>query len=801
VPEALTRRVEIALDQFGRYLRDEIEPAGAADALATLMAQPPDVAMQQVASWSLQRSSERAISAADLLLDALKKVFVTGEMGLLDREAVASFLDRATTIALRMCPVEERTLLRTNLAAMRTAREIVPRDTRSSARLPTISGSIPIVPDDDAQTARRFSLIYDRLTRQMESGGGDASTIDPQALSQLVTMTASRSNTGQQFNEYLEQLRPLIGGKEGNVFVILGGGMPSWEIPNAPQGTWKPPAQVSAMEKIIDLAESPAVALQRFRELVMAAVGKFNEGSLAAAVWMFDVAQDSITEKKLTAGDVDRIRAEAADTVSSVQLRKYAETKRRGAALKLVLDFFPTFRLDMLFKQLRGEPRAERRRTLLGIIEAHGNPGRTSALGELQYEMRRPDGDTYYLRNLVFLLHRIPREAEDAGEEFELLSELTARGQNIYVIKEAATALAQIRTEASAQLLTMRLAEFEAILLRSDASQYPIAEMQKLVDRITQSLARIGTPGALLTIARHGMKANPLLGDTRARLASLAQHDLSFDEATVTVLLKALRDEIPGRLFGRLLPKKQDSTVRLIEALSGTHTDDVEDLFRDIADRFPDQDVGKAAAQLLGANAPTKAATASSRNEPPAATLTGELEFFGLPSILQSLAEMRATGMLTLSTKEGRAVSKLVFAEGKFINAQTAHVRGTDAVYEALERPISGRFAFVPHPPEKMQTQLEPLEIMPILLEGVRRHDELQAILAMIPDEMKLAKGDAKPSPHQEEKDPGLMREVWMKASVGTPVIECERQISADSYRVRRLIGHWLEQGALVGSA
>jgi len=552
------------------------------------------------------------------------------------------------------------------------------------------------------------------------------------------------------------------------------------------------------MEKIIDFADDPATSLQRFRELVTAAVGKFNEGSLAAAVWMFDVANDCIVEKKLDPAEVEKIRVEAADTIASPQLRKYAETKRRGAALKLVLDFFPTFRLDVLLRSLRGEPRAERRRTLLGILEAHGVAGREAALADLEVEMRRSDVDTYYLRNLVFLLHRIPRESEETlPREFALLSELTARGQNIYVIKEAVTALAQIRTDACAQLLTMRLAEFETILLRSDASQYPIAEMQKLLDRITQSLGRIGTPAALLTVGRHGMKANPLLGDTRARLAALSPHDLSFDEATVSLLLKTLRDEIPGRLFGRLIAKTQESTVKLIEALSGTHSDAVQGLCRDIAERFPDQDVGRAAAQLLSATAPKPAARP---NEPQAATLTGELEFFGLPSVLQSLAEMRATGMLTLSTKEGRAVSKIVFAEGKFLNAQTAHVRGTDAVYEALERPLSGRFAFVPQPMEKMQTNLEPLEIMPLLLDGVRRHDELQAIVAMVPDAMKFSKGTAKPAPHQEEKDPSLMRDVWTKVSAGTTVGECEKQVAADGYRIRRLIAMWLEQGALVSA-
>ena len=452
-------------------------------------------------------------------------------------------------------------------------------------------------------------------------------------------------------------------------------------------------------------------------------------------------------------------------------------------------------RLDPLLQQLRGEPRAERRRTLLGLLEAYGIAGRRHALDDLERELPRADLDTYYLRNLIFLLHRIPREGEeDVDRELVALTKATARGQNIYVIKEAATAIGQVKREDSVKLLTMRLAEFEALLLRNDTSLYPATEMQKLLDRFITALARIGTPAALLTIARHGMKANPLLGDTRARLSALSQHDLSFDEATVTVLLKALRDEIPGKLLGRLLPKRQDSTVRLIESLSGTRSDAAADLFREIAQRFPDQEVGQAAAQALEKYSPARQGTASES----APTLAGELEFFGLPSVLQSLGDMRASGMLTLRTKGGEAAAKLVVLDGQFLNAQTGQIRGPEALYEMLERPIAGTFAFVPQPPEKLKTALEPRSIMALLLEGVRRHDELQRIVAFVPDHMTLTKTNLKPTPHDDENDPALVRDVWMKASSGAAVGEWEREITTDSFRVRRLVAHWLEQGALV---
>jgi len=787
--------LEAALNDLQRYLDDAIPPATAANALAALIAQPPAVMMQHVGNWAVQQSEIQSTPVSMLLLVALKKVYVAVQLRLLDPEAVANYLDRAMTLAIRMCPEADRDFLRASVTSMRMS-----RDTNHSGaevvRLPTYSGRT-VVPDADSMTAKRFSLIVDRLTKEMQSGEGEAQP-DSQAVAQLLTMAAARSQNGQQLNDYLEQIRPLTGGKEGNVFIILGGAMPSWDIPGVVPGTGARPAQAAAMEKIIDLAEDPVVAMRRFRELVVAAIQKFNDGSLAAAIWMLDVANESITEKKLDIAAVERVRGEAADGINSVQLRKYVESKGRHAALKIALEFFPTLHLDRLFQQLRGEPRAERRRTILGLIEAHVLAGREYALDQLDVELARADVDTYYLRNLIYLLHRILRESDETLEhELQALTHATARGQNIYVIKEAVTAIGQIRTEAAAKLLTMRLAEFEAVLLRGDTSQYPSGEVQKLLDRITASLARIGTGAALLTIARHGMKANALFGDTRARLTALAQHDLSFDEETVNVLLKALRDEIPGKLFGRLLPKMQTSTVRLIEALSGTRSDEAEELFADIAQRFPESDVGRAAAQVLEKWAPPKPAA---RSAEPVATLTGELEFFGLPSVMQSLGEMRASGMLTLRTKQGVASAKLVFVDGKFINAQSNHIRGTDALYQTLERPIAGTFAFVPYPPEKMKSDNAPIEIMGLLLEGVRRHDELQTMLALVPDGMKLAKTSVKPTPHEDEKDPTLVREVWMAASNGTTVAECEKQVATDSYRIRRLLSHWLEMGALVAA-
>ena len=118
----MTETVAAALSTFQRYLDEEIPPALASYALATLMAQPPDVLMQQVATWTAAQTRTRPIAARDLLLHALKKIYITGELQLLDRVAVANYLDRVTGIALQLCPEPDIAELRSEVTLMRQSR-------------------------------------------------------------------------------------------------------------------------------------------------------------------------------------------------------------------------------------------------------------------------------------------------------------------------------------------------------------------------------------------------------------------------------------------------------------------------------------------------------------------------------------------------------------------------------------------------------------------------------------------------------------------------------------------------------
>jgi len=817
VETELDAEVQGALFDIQRYLMDQIPPLTASEAVETLMTQPPSLLMRQIHAWANEQGRYSSdVTRADLLFHALRKVYLINVLKLIDKASLENYFAQVVPLAMQVCPADEREALRSNIAGLSdmlaisaTAATNVPISRRDGTPAAPKTGLREAVTDAVSRSARRLSVVVERLTRNIPfassatpaaPSSSDEMPLPATPAAQLVSMAAASATTEAELTEYVRKLGPYTGGATDpeKIFHVLAADVPDWNI--ALPSEAKQPKAIEAMHKIISLTSSSLESAKRFRELMREAVEQFNNGALAASVSMLDLAARVAVEKKLDPAGIDRIRAEAVESISSERLKKYAENKSKHALLRKALAFFPTLTKQSLFQQLRGEQRPERRRSLLGLLEAYGSEARAAAIPELEAELNRPanEVDTYYLRNVIYLMHRIPRDADEAiDKELELLTRSTSRGQNIYVVKEAIIPLGHIKTEGAVKVLTTRLAELEVTLVRKDVSLYPMDEMQKAIDRIVTALARIGTPAALLTIARHGMKPNPLLGDTRARLAALAQHDLSFDEQTVDLLVNTIREDLPSKVFGKVLPKRQAPPLRLIEALSSTRAEKVEALFAEIAEKFPDHDVGRAAAAALY-NLTSAAKSAPSAKPGTTASLTGDLDFFGLPSIMQSLGEQQATGIVTLSGRHsGQTAGKLLFIEGKFADAQAAHLRGVDALYQLLERPVTGTFAFVPHPTPNVKGKTEPLDIMPLLFEGIRRHDELRQMMLFVPDDLALKATDTKPTPDPEETDPAIVRDVWVRASSGVRVGDWEKQIPTDGYRIRRLVGRWLDEGAL----
>jgi len=53
-----------------------------------------------------------------------------------------------------------------------------------------------------------------------------------------------------------------------------------------------------------------------------------------------------------------------------------------------------------------------------------------------------------------------------------------------------------------------------------------------------------------------------------------------------------------------------------------------------------------------------------------------------------------------------------------------------------------------------------------------------------------------KPSTPQEEDEGELVRLIWERVRGGTTVTECELAARKDSFRIRRLLAHWVAEGS-----
>src|SRR4029450_619878 len=84
-----------------------------------------------------------------------------------------------------------------------------------------------------------------------------------------------------------------------------------------------------------------------------------------------------------------------------------------------------------------------------------------------------------------------------------------------------------------------------------------------------------------------------------------------------------------------------------------------------------------------------------------------------------------------------------------------------------------------------------------LLLEGLRRYDELQRALVLVPDRAALVTTGLTPSAPSEEININTVTAVWDLVVAGETPLEAELETHSDSYTVRRLLCHWLEEGSL----
>lgn len=180
--------------------------------------------------------------------------------------------------------------------------------------------------------------------------------------------------------------------------------------------------------------------------------------------------------------------------------------------------------------------------------------------------------------------------------------------------------------------------------------------------------------------------------------------------------------------------------------------------------------------------------------------LQGNLAFFDLPTVIQTVISSRQNGMLSLFGRNGRIVGSLVIKNGAIATAAFDQLRGEYALYELMMSSDPLDFTFDRQQVPTGEVDLELLRRPPhmLMIEGARRADELPKLmkdvgypnstyapLKSVPDISKFG----------ERKD--QVRTLWTLIEMGGTSETICKQMTVDRYAALSIIDEMIKSGML----
>ena len=820
-----------------RYLSDEIAPMIFANNASDLFGVPIGFIVNEIQSWiGDQFRGSSNMTAADLIFHAATKLHQLGVLELIPREDVAHFMDGLRPHLIQLCPAEQRVGLETNFGHLEKSTSI--GGSRSEVLHKPVQGGgpgygggpgggypgapgqmvqgggqapgmgIPAMtgPIADPAALVRLNFLLDTLQKTVaqQTGAPGGSASQPASmLAHVVDEVASHAGSSLELETQLGFLKEHgVPGLSAGLIQQLGRSLPDWAPPahESVAGAEPPTGAARALRKVVKLSKDPEELSQRFKELVTVAVEEFNGGSLGRAVTMLDLAGRMIEGGDIGEAIAEAVYAESLPALDPAQLDVLAEDPDRRLLLRRVLKFFPQLHPDRLIEQLIEGNDREVRLRLLKLLRAHGEAARSEAVHALDESVtsgERKPADVE--RSLLYLMRAIPRTDEDTVDhEIDILNRTSDLRESLPVIRESFSVLIQLRHPRAFGILSARISEIEDGLTATASIPLDAKESRLLLSNTIKQLSQVPDNDSLEIVITHGLKGTPQLGDTYGRLAPLGAQDLSDFPAQVVRITDAINNELPRKFLGMSVGAQRKALILepLIAAISGTRSPEVQKLLAEIAKKHGDQAYGQKAAEALKGMGRPVAATAPADDS---ITLSGDLGLFGLPNLLQNLADNRVSGTLKIVGADGAQAASFGFAGGAISSAVFGHLSEDVAVYQMLERPVEGRFRFAAASGAEQEpgTAANARNVMGLLMEGMRRFDEFNRACALVADDAVYKPTGKKATDVKEDGDPKLAKEVWGRAARGAPTAEVERELPIDAFRVRRLYEHWVTEGSL----
>ncbi|MBX9689789.1 MAG: cyclic nucleotide-binding domain-containing protein [Candidatus Obscuribacterales bacterium] len=172
--------------------------------------------------------------------------------------------------------------------------------------------------------------------------------------------------------------------------------------------------------------------------------------------------------------------------------------------------------------------------------------------------------------------------------------------------------------------------------------------------------------------------------------------------------------------------------------------------------------------------------------------LQGNLAFFDLPTVIQTIVGSRQNGVLTLYGRGGRKVGRMILKNASISAASFDHLRGEHALYELMNSsdPLDFTFDRLETADSEIDAELSKRPPHMLMIEGARRADELPKLMksvgwpSSIYEQLKTVPDLASLGTERRE----LLRSMWNLVEMGCNTDSICKQLPADRYAILTLL-------------
>jgi CRP-like cAMP-binding protein len=177
--------------------------------------------------------------------------------------------------------------------------------------------------------------------------------------------------------------------------------------------------------------------------------------------------------------------------------------------------------------------------------------------------------------------------------------------------------------------------------------------------------------------------------------------------------------------------------------------------------------------------------------------LQGNLKFFDLATVIQTLIGSHQTGSLVVTQDGGKhKVADIFFVKGNIARAKVRNLTGDDAVFQLFQSPLEGEFSFTGKTvqDEEVNTDIT-MPAISLLMESVRLQDELPILQERIGDPAALFKQKATQLQWEDSDTVEIAASIWARLKKGASVNDLHRDVPRCSYFIYRTLLTLVETG------